>query len=134
MSPRTPARVVVYAELQDLNSACLFLTDREVFPTWQLEIQRSLEPEQQDIALGHDSYCVTLPGGATAYGGLLSIQLDPGRLELALSAEFCSTVGLVDPEVEFQLDLSEQDLGLLISGIEAIVAGAKSPPVLKGMF
>ena len=124
----------MYAEFQDLNSACLFVTDHEVFPTWQLEIQRSLEPDQQDIALGYDSYCITLAGGATDYGGLQSIELEPHRLQLELSPEFLEILGEVDPTVEFELDLTEEDLGILLVGIETIVAGTPGAPILKGMF
>ncbi|MFJ5956544.1 hypothetical protein ACIQC5_11370 [Paenarthrobacter sp. NPDC092416] len=39
------------------------LADQDLAPAWQLEFQRSLDPDEQDVALGMGSYCVTLTNG-----------------------------------------------------------------------
>jgi hypothetical protein len=52
------------------------LADNDVAPTWRLEFQRPLEIDDQDVALGMDSYCLVFPNGASAYGCLSSISME----------------------------------------------------------
>lgn len=67
------------------------------------------EPDEDDVRMGWDSYCLTTAEGLTFYGGLESVALDDRRLLLRLSTEAADTLELdQDVEVELQVDADER--------------------------
>ncbi len=73
----------------------------------RLEFQRSLHPDEQDRALGLDTYCVVRDGGATHYGGISDWRIADGSLVLTLDREAEASLGAR----EFVIDVppTEQD-------------------------
>ena len=64
---------------------------------WALLFQRTdHEPDEQDIRLGMDSYCLTTGGGLTVYGGLRRAELDGRLLRLTLSVEAADILRLAE--------------------------------------
>lgn len=53
----------------------------------RVELQRATSFDDQDRALGQDTYCLSLHTGACVYGGVTRWLLVPGRLKLELSKE-----------------------------------------------
>lgn len=77
------------------------------------------EPDDDDVRMGWDSYCLTTADGLTYYGGLESVALEDRRLVLRLSSEAADTLELDrDVEVELQVDADERrDFRELFPGI-----------------
>lgn len=59
-----------------------------------LEIQMSLYADEQDVALGQDTYCLVRSGAATFYGGVRTWLLADGLLTLGLTDEASQVLGL----------------------------------------
>lgn len=55
-NPGIVARVAQHAVEVDLGYEAVVLADRTDMPTWQLEFQRQLDPDDQDRQLGLDTY------------------------------------------------------------------------------
>ncbi|WP_328996283.1 Imm10 family immunity protein [Kribbella sp. NBC_01245] len=58
------------------------------------ELQRALEFDAQDAALGLATYCLSNTLGATHYGGVETWNLTPGSLTLSLSGEAAKALNL----------------------------------------
>lgn len=76
------------------NDAAVVIVDEASGDT--IEIQRSLAFDEQDVALGMDTYCL-VRGGAAHYGGLARYVVSDGSLELYLSTTAAADLEL--PEV-----------------------------------
>ena len=74
----------------------------------RLEIQRAKVFDEEDRALRHDTYCLSLHTGATVYGGVSRWRLTPGVLSLELSAEAAETLG-VEPGLTIEFDVQATD-------------------------
>jgi len=61
---------------------------------FRLEFQRALEFDQQDRALGMDTYSISTSGGATCYGGLNSWRLEDTRLDLDFTEAATNQLGI----------------------------------------
>ncbi len=110
------------------------LADQDLAPTWHLEFQRALEPDEQDEALGMDSYCVTPPSGACAYACLASVLVENGNLHLVFHEDPAQELGLDSAELNFPLGLDADQLDELISGLQSVLGGARNPLTLKGVL
>lgn len=95
----TMARAVSYLRDEEMGFEAVVLADQDVAPTWHLEFQRALEPDEQDEALGMDSYCVTLPGGACAYACLASVLVEDGHIHLVFHEDPAQELGLDSAEL-----------------------------------
>ena len=62
MDPTVRAAGYLRAE----SFGAVVLADDRDAPSWSLELQRSLSPDEQDRELGMDGYCLVLPWGASA--------------------------------------------------------------------
>lgn len=68
----------------------------------RVEIQRATSFDDQDRALGQDTYCLSLHTGASVYGGIEGWLLAPGRLKLELSREASEALEVgTDLTIEF---------------------------------
>lgn len=82
---------VAYIRDEELNFEGLVMEDAGN----TFEIQRSLTIDDQDRALGWDTYCLVLGGGPTFYGGVLGWHLSEDHLlHLSLSQEAAAELGL----------------------------------------
>lgn len=91
------------------------------------------EPDEQDIRLGMDTYCLTTGDGRTHYGGLLAADLDGGRLTLRLSRDAAETIGITEVTT-VRLDVDAASLSALKNGLPQVVNWGRSEeiPTLRG--
>lgn len=82
---------VAYVYDEELNFEGLLLHDRLSGDT--LEIQRSIEFDEQDVALGMDTYCLVWQG-ATHYGGIVDWVIDGNSFTVHLSDDARAELGL----------------------------------------
>ena len=84
----------------ELNVADLVLAEHYERTGRRLEIQRSLQFDEQDEALGMDSYCLVTDGG-THYGGVLSWDIGGSTLRIELDTAAASALGASEFRVAF---------------------------------
>ncbi|MCR9161951.1 MAG: Imm10 family immunity protein [Nannocystaceae bacterium] len=71
----------------------------------RVELMRATGFEEQDRALGQDTYCLSLHTGASVYGGVARWLLAPGQLKLELSEEAADALDLDDQlTIEFDAE------------------------------
>lgn len=85
----------------------------------RVELQRALEPDEEDRRLGIETYCLVTEDGAVHYGGVRAWSLHDNRLEIALTREAADVLG-VDEGLGIRLPRSA-DLDTLSRGIQRIV-------------
>lgn len=76
------------------------MRDRDSGETF--EIQRSIEFDEQDVALGMDTYCLFWKG-ATYYGGIVEWGIDGYAFTVHLRTDAVAELGL-PPLLAFDLD------------------------------
>ena len=130
----TIARAVCYVRDEEMGFEAVVLADQDLAPTWHLEFQRPLEPDEQDEALGMDSYCVTPPSGACAYACLASVLVENGNLHLVFHEDPAQELGLDSAELSLPLGLDAGQLNDLLTGLQSVLGGARNPPMLKGLL
>ena len=96
---------IVFAENQDGTGRCL-------------EIQRPLDPDEQDVSLGHDTYCLVRDAHATHYGGVTAWRLDDGRLTLELDALAAATLGVV----RFRIAVPDDSQSVIAEALPRLLA------------
>jgi hypothetical protein len=72
----------------------------------RVELQRATSFDDQDRALGQDTYCLSLHTGASVYGGVTRWLLAPGQLKLELSKEASDALEL-DTELTIEFDAQQ---------------------------
>lgn len=73
-----------------------------------LGIERVDEFDEQDVAMGMDTYCIVLGTGQSAYGGVDSWSLDrPGHAMLVLTQETADELGTEFDAFEIDADPTE---------------------------
>jgi hypothetical protein len=91
---------VAFVHDEELNFEGLSLRDRGSGDTF--EIQRSIEFDEQDVALGMDTYCL-VSHEATHYGGIVEWAIDGTSFTVHLSNDAQAELGL-PPLLAFSLD------------------------------
>ncbi|YCH06262.1 Imm10 family immunity protein [Arthrobacter sp. alpha11c] len=129
--PMMTVRAVSHFRDEEMGFEAVVLADQDLAPAWQLEFQRSLDPDEQDVALGMGSYCVTLTNGACAYGCLSSALVEEGRLHVVFMEDGAQKLGLESPELELSLDLDADQVHELVRGLQSVLGGDSNPPVLN---
>ncbi|UBU13520.1 Imm10 family immunity protein [Nonomuraea gerenzanensis] len=92
------------------------------------------EPDEQDIALGWDTYCVVTADQGTAYGAVQELTLRGNVLRVVFDVDALEALGLTEPEIEAVLDVDEQSIGQLRQGLRHILAYGRAdarPRVLE---
>jgi Immunity protein 10 len=94
------------------------------------------EPDEQDVQLGWDTYCITTGDQrGTCYGGLLHAHLVGAELSLLFNPETASILGLED-NVNVRLDVDERSLCEFRDGFPQVVlvrwGRADQVPTLSG--
>jgi hypothetical protein len=101
-------------ELPDLGAFVAVLAEHPDGSGQRLEIQCALEFDEQDRALGMDTYCLCMDSGATHYGGIIRHDLSPPWLTIVLDARAAEALGTRG----YRLHLAVDPAGFL-----AILAG-----------
>ncbi len=112
------ARRCAVAELEDENTFVIALYDDRDDPDLWLEIQKSLDVDDEDKALGMDGYCVCTSDGATHYGGIQSCSLNRDVLDLRVSEDAEQVLGF--DHLIIHLDFPEVERSALRDGLERI--------------
>lgn len=87
-----------------------------------LEIQRALKVDDQDVALGTDTYCL-VRGGLSHYGGVSGWELRDETLKLSLDPQAAHTLHL--PQ-EIEIPLSTEGARLIEDRLEGLLAITQS--------
>lgn len=107
-----------YLRDEDLNFECLVFRD-EAGAT--LEVQRSLEFEDQDRSLGMDTYCIVSSSGASHYGALTSWQITGATLLLDLTVSAADELGL---PARLSIPLDDQGVALVREHLQRILTAS----------
>ena len=86
-----------------------------------LIFQISLVPDEQDHALGMDTYCVCNEAGATIYGGVMSCILEGDLLRLSFTPEAAECLA-VGEECHLQLQVDREAIERLREGLRRVLA------------
>ena len=87
------ASAVAFARDDELNAQYLVLAERADGSGRRLEVQRSLQFDEQDLSLGMDTYCLLTEKQATHYGGVLDWRIEGSTLHLELTEEAGRVMG-----------------------------------------
>ncbi len=119
---------VAVEELIDVDTFVVGLAEAEVGDGASLLISIALLPyDEQDRALGQDTYCISTEGGATVYGGLTRCVLHNNALLLGLTPDAATTLGL-PTQTRFPLTIDHATVARLRAGLQRIFSRAASLP------
>lgn len=90
----------------------------------RIELQRALSFDDQDGALGQDTYCLVTDSGATHYGGIDRWAVEESELRLYLSAEAATALKL-DTELSIHLP-ADADHNTLVEGLSAVAGDGRT--------
>lgn len=127
------ARSFGYAEDDDDEVLECGFSENEDGSGFVLLIQRTLyEPDEQDILLGFDTYCL-VAGGRTHYGGIVRAEREGNLLRLDVSSK-AARVLEVPANLEVHLEGSVDDVEDFFSGLPAILDWGREEgrPILVG--
>ena len=79
------------------------------------------EPDEQDRALGMDSYCVSNELGLTEYGGVREVSLRNRTLRVVLDPNAAAGLGLDDAVIEVELEVDDESVSQLRDGLRRIL-------------
>jgi immunity protein 10 of polymorphic toxin system len=100
-----------------------------------LIFQASLEePDEQDVDLGMDTYCLVTEQQGTAYGCVQELTIDGDRLRMLLREDALADLGLPDSAVEVRLAVDTAAIDQLGEALRQILSyGRESarPSVLR---
>lgn len=80
------------------------------------------EPDEQDIALGMDSYCLVTADQGTVYGGVKEVRLKDRVLRVVVDSSNLEALGLDDAEIEVTLDVDDERIEQLREGLLRVLA------------
>ncbi|MFE8017021.1 Imm10 family immunity protein [Streptomyces antibioticus] len=102
-------------------------------PGFTLLIQRTdYEPDEQDISLGMDTYCL-VSGGRTHYGGLLRVEREGHVLRFDIAGRAAAVLN-VPERVTVRFDAPAENVEAYMAGLPSILdwGRAEERPVLLG--
>jgi hypothetical protein len=83
------------------------------------------EGDEQEIALGMDTYCLVVdPGQATFYGGVRDFKVGSDTLNISWSKEAASALGM-PAETVFSLNIRPDQRDLLQNGLNRVLASGR---------
>jgi hypothetical protein len=103
----------------DLNYEAVVFLDEQTGDAF--EIQRSLEFDDQDRAMGMDTYCLVLGSGPTHYGGVAHWTLDDSALELVLTTDAAAALGIAP---HLRLESTAQELRDIAAHLPALLSAS----------
>jgi hypothetical protein len=100
-------QATTYSAYTEDEVQILGFADDAAQPEHYLLLQRAEDVDEQDVALGMDSYYVELGGqGLAGYGGIERALLAPGRLTLHFSPAVAWCQALPSLEVQWDVELA----------------------------
>lgn len=79
------------------------------------------EPDEQDVALGMDSYCLITADQGTDYGGVVEVVLRERVLRVVIAPDAVAALGLDDTEIEATLDVGDAAIDQFRTGLSRIL-------------
>ncbi|MGW6460137.1 Imm10 family immunity protein [Streptomyces sp. NPDC055078] len=98
-----------------------------------LSIQRTAyEPDDQDVSLGMDTYCLS-SGGRTHYGGILRAVKEGNSLQLSISSQAALSLDIPE-EIKVHLDAPDNTVESFFGGLPGILVWGRMEdrPMLIG--
>ncbi len=123
-------RCVAVEELTDLETFVVGLAERQDGSGRGLIFQSPLsfdEIDEQDRALGMDTYCISTDEGASHYGGLTDCVLQDNALILRFEAEAAEMLGIAK-ECNLNLLVNQEDILQLREGLQRIFTSVRTRP------
>ncbi|MFJ8149121.1 Imm10 family immunity protein [Streptomyces sp. NPDC096048] len=102
-------------------------------PGFTLLIQRSdYEPDEQDISLGFDTYCL-VSGGRSHYGGLRRVERDAEMIRFLFSSQAAAVLGISE-SLTVRFEAPTQSVEAYSSGLPGILDWGRETerPILVG--
>ena len=87
------ASAVAFERDDRLEAQSLVLAEHPDGSGRWLEVQRPMQAGEQDVALGHDRYCLVTEEQTTHYGGVLAWRIEGSTLHLELTEEASRAIG-----------------------------------------
>ncbi len=86
---------------------------------WSLIFSAAESHDEQDVLLGQDTYSLSLPDGATTYGGVRRCALAADEFEIELSTEAAEALALPE-HLRLPLELDQRAWDLLRTGLARV--------------
>jgi Immunity protein 10 len=112
------ASAVAFERDDSVNAQYLVLAEHADGRGRWLEVQRALRVGEQDVALGHDTYCLVTEDQATYYGGVVDWRIEGSTLQLDLTEEACREIGVS----EFRIFLPESERATVQKALLVLLA------------
>lgn len=98
----------------------------EQMESWSVMFMECYDADdEQDIALGMDTYCLVVdPGQATAYGGVVECVMADGHLRLVLAAQTAKTLGTAT-ELDFTLAVDQDQIQMIRRGLTRVLTSGR---------
>ena len=110
------ARAAGASEFVDLNAFVVVVAENPDGTGWRLEVLRALEFDEQDVALGMDTYCLCTADGAAHYGGVIRWQVLDGVFGMELGEAAARDLQL-PRSLRIRLEVSESDARVVEDGL-----------------
>ncbi|GAA4946235.1 Imm10 family immunity protein [Actinoplanes utahensis] len=91
-------------------------------------------PDDQDVRLGLDTYCLVTENHGTAYGCVRELTIDGDRLHLEVSADALDDLGLTDTAIRVRLAVPPASIEVLRDHLGRILIYGRAdarPAVLR---
>ena len=91
-------------------------------------------PDEQDVRLGMDTYCLVTENHATAYGCVRELTIDGDRMHVVISQDALTDLGLDDASILVQLAVEPQSVDVLREYLGRILTYGRSdarPAVMR---
>jgi len=120
-----PLRHVALEELEDINTLVLGLSDTQGGGGNTLVLEKGLSYDEQDAALGQDTYSISTASGATVYSGITRCVIKDRVLTLDFSAEAADSLGITHT-CQFPLELDLGSIERLREGLRRLFGDESS--------
>ena len=114
-----PLRYVALEEPEETNTLVLGLSDIQDGSGNTLIIERGLSYDEQDAALGQDTYSISTASGATVYSGIIRCVSNDQVLTLDFTAEAADGLGITHT-CQFPLELDLGSIERLRKGLRRV--------------
>jgi immunity protein 10 of polymorphic toxin system len=78
-------------------------------------------PDDQDVRLGLDTYCLVTQDQGTAYGCVRELTLDADHLRVVIDPDHLADLGLTDPVIEVRLAVPPESVEVLREALARIL-------------
>jgi hypothetical protein len=105
--------------LGDYNTFLVVLAESKDGRGARLEFQRSIEPDDDDIARGSEAYCLVTQMHASCYGGVKWWNVKKKALNLLLTERTADTIGTTC-RIAIDMELPQSEIDAIVAGLERV--------------